>query len=347
MINQKRWAVWAACSVMLLAMIFDSKTALYGCREGISVCLQTVIPTLFPFLLLTSLWIRYWNISENRKLLLWSVFVLGFLGGYPTGAKNVQNCVTSGRISSEEGKRILPFCSNAGPAFIFGLGSQIFPSLTLCWLTWGIHIMSALILALMSGKVEPTPLSARKNTITSQLPWMQNAIMTMGYICGWVVLFRMILVFLQRWILWILPQSIYVLICGLIELTNGSLLLDQLGNNGLKLVIFSVILNFGGICVWMQTLSVVKGLDMKYYLPGKIVQACISLMLCFLVMRSLPMEDRYPIPVLYQIFAAFIIFFWLIYHRKQKFSVAIQRQMMYNGTNSINEVSYAIFQKNR
>ena len=39
----------------ILILIFDSKTALLGAREGLTLCSYTVIPSLFPFLVLSIL----------------------------------------------------------------------------------------------------------------------------------------------------------------------------------------------------------------------------------------------------------------------------------------------------
>ena len=40
-----------AAALGMLVLILDSKTALAGAREGIDLCIRTVIPSLFPFFL--------------------------------------------------------------------------------------------------------------------------------------------------------------------------------------------------------------------------------------------------------------------------------------------------------
>ena len=40
----------SVCALGMIVLILDSKTALSGCREGVTLCLNVVIPSLFPFL---------------------------------------------------------------------------------------------------------------------------------------------------------------------------------------------------------------------------------------------------------------------------------------------------------
>ena len=42
-----------AAGIGMLLLIFDSKTALEGARAGIDLCIRTVIPSLFPFFVLS------------------------------------------------------------------------------------------------------------------------------------------------------------------------------------------------------------------------------------------------------------------------------------------------------
>ena len=48
------WTGIAAFTAMLV-LILDTKTAIAGAREGITLCLVTAIPSLFPFFVLSGL----------------------------------------------------------------------------------------------------------------------------------------------------------------------------------------------------------------------------------------------------------------------------------------------------
>lgn len=102
----------------------------------------------------------------------------------------------------------------------------------------------------------------------------------MATVCGWVVLFRVLLAFLKRWIFWILPAAVQVAVTGILELSNGCCELLAVTDVSARFCICSGILAFGGLCVTMQTVSVTAGLSLKPYFWGKLLQTLFSLCPC-------------------------------------------------------------------
>ena len=148
-----------AASAAMLVLILDGKTALTGASEGIGICLNTLIPSLFPFFLLSILLTG--ALGEQDIPLLRpvaklcripngaeSLLAIGLLGGYPVGAQNVALAYRSGQLSKEQAARMITFCNNAGPAFIFGILGSIFSFPAVPWLLWTIHIISALLVGI-------------------------------------------------------------------------------------------------------------------------------------------------------------------------------------------------------
>ena len=134
--------IFAALGILIL--ILDSKTALQGGIAGIEVCLMQVIPALLPFFVLTMLLSSAFtgaNIPMLRPLGRLcrmprgseSLLLLGLLGGYPAGAQSVAEAYRSGQLQRQDAQRLLSFCSNAGPSFLFGFASVVFPY---SWLPW-------------------------------------------------------------------------------------------------------------------------------------------------------------------------------------------------------------------
>jgi len=107
----------------------------------------------------------------------------------------------------------------------------------------------------------------------------------MSILCGWILCFRILLSFLDRWFLWMLPEPVRVLIWGLLELSNGCCALTQVESESLRFVICSLLLAFGGLCVAMQTASVTEGIPMGAYLYGKLLQTGFALILSVLYLR--------------------------------------------------------------
>lgn len=282
----------AALGVALL--ILDSKTALIGAQEGVSMCIQTVIPSLFPFflfsiLLTTSLMgrrIRLLNpicrlcrIPSGAE----SILIAGFLGGYPVGAQCVSQAFEAGQLSHRDARRLLGFCSNCGPAFLFGMAAAMFNQWWVPWVLWLIHIASAVLVGILIPGA-PDPCSPAERQRVSAVEALNRSLRIMAGVCGWVIMFRILITFIQRWFLWYVPPICQVAFSGLMELSNGCIALGEVQNISLRFVLCSGFLAFGGLCVTMQTLSVTSPrLDKSLYFPGKVLQCCISLALASVV----------------------------------------------------------------
>lgn len=115
----------------LLLLLFTRPDVIAsGCSLGLTLWYTAVLPSLLPFMILSGLLIRtglfrYLN-SVYAPFLgrLFSIsdegcyaVLLGFLCGFPMGAKVIADLVQEGRISPEEGSYLLGFCNNVSPAF--------------------------------------------------------------------------------------------------------------------------------------------------------------------------------------------------------------------------------------
>lgn len=285
--SRNRMLTGILSSIAMLLVILDTKTALGGAAEGITLCLYTVIPSLFPFFVLSAL-INSALIGSRITVLRplgrlcgipagsESLLVLGLIGGYPVGAQSIYQAYHNGQLSKSDARRMLGFCNNAGPAFIFGMAASLFTSRWTPWLIWLLHIGSALIVGLLLpgksvGSCEGVPASP-----VSVAEALDRGCKVMLSVCGWVVIFRVILAFCQRWFLWLLPRVAQVGFIGLLELSNGCYNLRFISSESVRFVMCVSFLSFGGLCVAMQTVSVAKELGTGMYFPGKLLQGVIT-----------------------------------------------------------------------
>ncbi len=310
--TKSRTAAGIGAAFGMLLLILDGKTAFSGAAEGIDLCIRTVIPSLFPFFVMsdlltsafmgTSLPIRLGIVPRGAESLL----LTGFLGGYPAGANSVATAYRSRQLPREQAERMLAFCNNAGPSFLFGMIAPMFPSVKYAWLLWGVHIVSALMVGLCLPKTQSSAaLSPGKPVSISDSLW--HSVRVMGSVCGWIVLFRIGIAFLSRWFLWMLPQEFQVLVTGLLELSNGCCVLSMIENIELRFLICSVFLAFGGLCVTMQTVSVTQGLSLRFYFPGKLLQTAFSIFLTWLILPKKTFSPALPCTAL--VSAAFLVVF--------------------------------------
>lgn len=336
---QKKYYTTLFSGIGMLILILDSKTALYAASEGIALCVQTVIPSLFPFFFLSiflSNGISGMKIAMLRPIERFCripagsapLLVTGLLGGYPVGAKCIADAAANGSLSKEDGHRMLGFCNNAGPAFIFGMGNSLFNNPFIPWIVWIIQLISALLTAhLLPGASHSSSNLSRKGNISLHNA-LRQSISVMSSVCGWVLLFRVIITFLERWISFFLPKEAFIFLCGVLELSNGCLSLPQISSIPLQIIQYSVFINLGGLCVALQTISVTEGLGIGLYFPGKLLQSLIS---TFFIVAFLQISGQNLLAntICIAIILLFLLFFVIhLYIRKK--DIAIRSRILYN-----------------
>jgi len=288
----------------MLLLILDAKTALLGAAEGLRLCLQTVIVSLFPFFILSALLTsslagvrskllapigRLCAMPEGSEILL----LTGLLGGYPVGAQSVTQAWRNEQLKQKDALRLLGFCSNAGPAFLFGIIAGQFDNAAAPWALWLIHIVSALFVGIFLPGTNQSCVSLKPQKSISLPDALERSLKITAGVCGWVILFRILIAFLDRWFLWLLPNSLRVALCGLLELANGCCQLGQIKDAAIRFTVCSVMLSFGGLCVTMQTVSATSGLGLGLYLPGKLLQSLFSLLLSAATAQALYGNGNY------------------------------------------------------
>lgn len=287
-------------SLLAAALLWDAAGAAEAVRHGTELCLASVIPALFPFFVVSSLLVslgagRAARILECPFRALFrcggagaAAFLLGMLGGYPVGAATVASLVRQGDVSPAEGRRLLAFCSNAGPSFIIGVaGLTVFGSARTGAYLYLIHITAAMAAgfllrgrrAVTGGTYHPP---ARPGLISAFLSAVQGAASAMGRVCAFVVFFLVLLSLTER-VTGPLPPGA----AGFLELTNGVL---RLSPTRTGFITAAALLGWGGLSVHCQTASVLDGTNVpldRYFL-GKALQSLLSALLAAALWHTIP-----------------------------------------------------------
>ena len=122
------------------ALVAAPKEAIAGAKDGLALCFNVIVPSLFPFFVLSSLVVDLGlaaYLGRAMEGLMRPLFrvsgscaaavALGFIGGYPVGARTALQLYQQGLCSKTEAERLLAFCNNSGPAFILGVvGAGVF-----------------------------------------------------------------------------------------------------------------------------------------------------------------------------------------------------------------------------
>ncbi len=125
-------------STILLFMLQSPSEFIAYAFDGLSNWATNMIPTLFPFMMLSSIMI-YCGLDRTLTAMLGPVLkpifkcstnalyaiLMGFLCGFPMGAKVTCDLYHNQRISKQEANLLLGFCNNIGPAYFLGIITPI------------------------------------------------------------------------------------------------------------------------------------------------------------------------------------------------------------------------------
>lgn len=329
----------------LCMLIFDSRGAIAGAQEGVQLCIRTLIPSLFPFFVISGYFcntlkttqlsilkplLRLCKIPEGADGLL----VVGMLGGYPVGAKAIADACHNHQIDAADAKRMLGFCNNAGPSFVFGIVGTYFSANYIPWIVLVILILSAILTGWILPQMSKCNNISLKHEPVNFVKVLHGSIVSVASVCGWVVLFRVLISILNRWLFWAMPELFQVSLSGILELSNGCIALGLIGNDGMRFVISTGLLSFGGLCVYLQTVSVVGDLGTGLYFPGKIIQSSIALIISIFIQYFLFTEDN-RIPLVVMVAPTVLLTVALVSAKiqKSKITVAIPQDVVYNTGN--------------
>lgn len=327
-------------AIGMLILILDGKTAIVGMRAGIQLCLQTLVPSLFPFFILSALVTgsligrqmgpfnkicHFCHMPDGAVSLL----AVGLLGGYPVGAGNIANEIQHGNLSREDAQRMVVFCNNPGPSFLFGILGPLFTNKFLLWLLWGILIVASLLTGHLlpggSTQVIKTPHSGFVSLSDS----LNRSIRNMALVCGWVVIFRVLLEFMDTYVTFFIPTSVRTILIGLLELSNGCLGLAKIQDESLRFLLAGFMLSLGGICVLMQTQAVFPELRLKQYITGRLLHCLICMFLSVLLIPMISEVNFLSmLPALIVTGCSILFLRRIVYNSKKE--VAFYRFLMYN-----------------
>lgn len=138
--NKKPYLFLSAAAVFLLTVLilaFPSRSLFYACN-GLDLWFKKMIPTLFPFMVLSGIMIRM-NLTDSFvkivKPVLTPLFrvngnclyvlITGFLCGFPMGAVVISQLYERKKLTKPEAEFLLAFCNNIGPVYFLSFAMPV------------------------------------------------------------------------------------------------------------------------------------------------------------------------------------------------------------------------------
>ena len=296
----KKWLLAFLLLATLLFLLLFPVPALAASRRGLNLWFGTLVPTLLPFLILSGFLIHTGLVHIPASLLapvfgrLFGVSPLGsyacfigFLCGFPMGAKVLADLTRNGRMDPEEASYLLGFINNVSPSFVITFlvtESLERPDLLLptLLLLYGTAILYGLFTRPGLFHRKTPAFSGIKNASVVQIRFelldacIYDAVNTLLKLGGYVVLFSVLAEMTAC--LPFLPEKTAALLGGMLEITSG--ISGVVKTFPLKTAYqFLIPLTaFGGLSAMSQTSSVLKGsgLSLKKYVFSKVVTAALT-----------------------------------------------------------------------
>lgn len=303
-----------ALYLVILLLRYPALSLEYA-STGLNLWLTKMVPTLLPFMILSGIMIRM-NLTEGFVALLHPflhrlygtsrngsyTIVMGFLCGFPMGARIIGELYESGKLSREESARLLYFCNNIGPIYFL---SYVVPVLAIekplipLLIMYGLPMLYGLILfrapklyrgrtsagtshhrgavsaAACTRHVNPpqrTPLLA---AIDSSV---LSGLLGIAKLGGYMVFFNLLNIIFVPFH-HVSPNLLNVYRC-MLEITSG---IDYSGQTLFYPIL--ILLPFGGFSCIAQTYSMIRQTDLSVrpYIFHKIIQTIITAICYFLL----------------------------------------------------------------
>lgn len=310
---QALWQKWLrflymAIGVYLIFLLLRYPAlSLQYALTGLRLWFEKMIPTLLPFMILSGILINM-NLTEGFVRLFHPILhflygttpngsytmLMGFLCGFPMGARIAGELCRTGRLSVKEGSRLLAFCNNIGPIYFLSfvvstlsLEKPLTPFLVMYGvpLVYGLFVMRIPMLSNKSTESVkcdfPAALPVQVPQTKGILEATDNAVLSgllgIAKLGGYMVFFNLLNILFVPFTH--LPDVLSLGYYCILEITGG---IARCGPDHPFLVL--VMLPFGGFSCIAQTYSMIRGagLSIRAYVCHKLVQTVITALLYLL-----------------------------------------------------------------
>lgn len=304
----KYCALCCALIFLAAAIIIYPERYVSCCFDGFALWAECVLPSLFPFMVITLIFIKS-GMAEKAALPLKRVtsilslppaaavcFVMSICSGYPAGARALSEFYENGCVDKRDCAVLAALCSTSGPLFITGsVGIKMLGSKTAGWILLAAHALSVLLVALIIAFAlrKKSNLSYRRAPVAGNVLYdcFYGAVTSVAVAGGFIAFFCVaaraaqdfnLLYPLERLLLGFTGEEAASAVCrGLIEATAGCAALSATGDK-LTLPFTGLLITFGGLSIILQQLSYLSktGVKPAYFICVKFIQG----VLCFLIL---------------------------------------------------------------
>lgn len=304
--HRKSGALLAAVLAAACALLIFPAQAAQGARNGVDYSLNILIPSLYPFMVLSvfvvksGLSARLGKVLEKPTQALFHLpgsaaasVLMSIIGGFPAGARSAAALCEAGILTDAQAEHMMCFCVNAGPSFVItavGVGFlQNAEAGIILFVSQLVSFLAIGILAGLASKRKKEPVNPQKKrlsagTAQALVDSAADAAYSTLMMCCFVILFATLMNLLR---MVISNPELSVFCSALLEVTGGC---ADLARHGAPLWAFALAIGWGGACVHMQVtacLGVVK-IRRGRFLFCRLAQGTVSALVCAGITQFFP-----------------------------------------------------------
>lgn len=259
-------------------LLFNSNEVIKSVIESTKIFIFSVFPSLFPTMVLGLLITKlnlYTIIPKTIKKLFnklfnfndahTSIFLSSMICGSPSSAIFIKEYLNEGLISENEAQSLMKCTIFINPLFVIGtIGIKVFNSqyvgILLLILTYITNMIKAFLLRKNFKSISKERKTINETFINTFINTIKKSMLALLYILGFIIIFNLLIILITH----IFHPNIYIttIINIFLEITSGIIKLSMLDINILlKMLISYITLSFGGICILMQTKSILLNDD--------------------------------------------------------------------------------------
>ena len=307
----------SVCFLFLYLLLFP-QNGLYACTHALVLWSGSVVPALFPVMILSRLLIstnilyfilkpvaflcgRFLHLSFYGTYAL----LLGYVCGYPMGIKTIADLEDERLLSQEEGRFLATFINNVSPGFLSGYVCtellQKPETAPVCMvIIYGASLTYGTVTAIFQKNAGTLPPYAKETIIQpdqkSHVSFLmlldhtlEDSILQLLKIGGYMILFSVLSSI--TCVFSFLPETAMVLLSATLEISCGAQQITLLACSAfLKGILLTASLSFGGLCSAFQSSSFLQraGIPLPKYIKAKAMISLIAL--AYYVLYSNPVH---------------------------------------------------------
>ncbi len=266
-----------------ILILINSNEIIKSVKSSSLMFILKIFPSLFPTMVLGNLLIKnniyliipkfikkMFNKLFNFNETITGLFVITMFTGTPSNAIYINEYLNKNLITEKQAESLLCITHFINPLFVVGgVGIGVFNNVKIGFLLLLILWINNFIKAYINRR--NFKISCKKNNAINQENFVKSLTDSIRYslnsllmIFGIVTTFNILVTLISK--IFLFSNLMNCIINGILEMTGGIIKLSNININiFIKFLLSYLFLNFGGICIHMQTLSMIENKKIRYF----------------------------------------------------------------------------------